>query len=208
MSHAQSNQDESLRAEKILQMEFEYARETAGQAQNDRTIVVNLYLILVGGVGSLLLAMATFADGGKLNVPTEVVGLLFLLIATIGFLTLFKLIRLRQAWFSSATAMDTIKEFYLQHFPELRPAFHWRTNTIPPRDRPWTITFILSLMVVLIDSVALAGGVYLLSNSYSPRLGLPLAVAALVLGMFLQAAFYFNQLAAKEPDRAPAENKT
>ena len=49
-----------LHPEEILKLEFEYARETAAQAQNDRTIIVNLYLLLVGGAGSLLFAAVSF----------------------------------------------------------------------------------------------------------------------------------------------------
>jgi hypothetical protein len=145
------------------------------------------------------LAVPAFAGGGNLNLPPEIVGIVFLLIAIIGFLTIFKLIRLRQAWHSSVTAMNAIKNFYLKNFPEFASALHWRADTIPAHDKPWTITFILSLLVVLIDTAALGGGVYLLTLSVG-RVGLAITVGAIILGVFLQAAFYSNQLGGSESD--------
>ncbi len=187
----------NLEPGEILELEFEYARETAMQAQNDRTVVVNLYLILVGGVGSLLLALPTLSQTGKVSLPTQAMGLFFVLIALLGFLTLFKLIRLRQAWHESARAMNLIKQYYIEHFPELDTAFYWQAKTIPRHDKPWTITFILSLMVILIDSVALSGGLFLLLP-IPPQLGLPITVSACVLAFFLQVAFYFFELGKSE----------
>ncbi len=183
----------NLEPGQILEQEFEYARETAMQAQNDRTVVVNLYLILVGAVGSLLLALPSFSSPGRVSLPTQAMGVFFILIALLGFLTLFKLIRLRQAWHESARAMNTIKQYYAARFPGLEQAFHWQSTTIPRHDKPWTITFILSLMVILIDSVALGGGIFLLLP-VSPQLGLTVTVSAAILAFFLQVAFYSFEL--------------
>src|SRR5215212_203660 len=88
-----------LQAEQILKLEFEYARETAYQAQNDRTVIVNLYLLLVGGVGSLLLAVASFVSADQFSLPPQALSVLFTVLGLLGMLTLFKLIRLRQAWY-------------------------------------------------------------------------------------------------------------
>jgi hypothetical protein len=201
-TYGSMGQNIELHAEEILKLEFEYARETAAQAQNDRTTVVNLYLILVGGVGSLLLAIPAFAQADQFNLPPQAIGLLFILIAVLGFLTLFKLIRLRQAWHESAVAMNQIKQYYLDHFYGLDAAFHWHMQSIPAHDKPWTITFILSLMVVLIDSAAFGGGIYLLALPFR-LLALSLAVALTVLAFFFQAAFYQLQLGHSEGRALP-----
>jgi hypothetical protein len=189
-----------LHEEKILELEFEYARETAMQAQSDRTVVVNLYLILVGGVGSLLLAVTSFSGAGNSTLTTEAVGGLFLLIAVLGFLTLFKLIRLREAWYDSAATMNVIKKYYLERFPDLVTAFRWHPTTIPALDKPWSITFILSAMVMLLDCAALGGGVYFLSG-FGAGPGAWLAAGAALLGLGAQLRFYFYELSRGKKDR-------
>ena len=95
-----------------MELEFEYAKETAAQAQNDRTIVVNLYLVLVGGVGSLTLALPQIS-APAVPIPRAGYGLIFAMLAIIGFFTILKLVRLRQAWHDSVLTMNRIKDFYL-----------------------------------------------------------------------------------------------
>ncbi len=181
-----------LHIEEILKLEFEYARETAMQAQNDRTTVVNLYLILVGAVGSLGLVLPSLPNPA-LELPEEALALLFALIGVIGVLTFLKLIRLRQAWQDSTLAMNQIKDFYLARFPDLAGAFHWRTETLPAPGRAWTITFILALMIALIDSVAFGAAAQLLRvRDGTPGLIIDLLVSAFAL--VLQALIYFYQL--------------
>ncbi|HEX9075260.1 MAG TPA: hypothetical protein VF932_05750, partial [Anaerolineae bacterium] len=142
-----------LKAEEILELEFEYARETAGQAQNDRTTIVNLYLLLVGGVGSLVLGLPQILSDNRVPATTPISSnayvLLFTLLGITGFFMLMKLVRLRQAWFESVRAMNQIKKFYLQRFPDLDGAFLWKAETIPAPGKPWTITFNLSVLVML-----------------------------------------------------------
>ncbi len=181
-----------LHAEKILELEFEYARETATQAETDRTTIVNLYLILVGGVGSLALAAPSISDRISL-LPGWSLSLLLGLLGVIGILTLLKLIRLRQAWQDSALAMNQIKDFYLERFPDLADAVRWRTATLPAPGKTGTITFILAVMVALIDSVAFGAAAH--------ALGLRAGVAGLIIDLLvasfalvLQALVYFYEL--------------
>lgn len=105
----------------------------------------------------------------------------------LGLFTVFKLIRLRQAWHDSVLTMNRIKDFYLAHYPELAPAFRWRTETIPPPGLVGTITFDLAMLVALIDSLAVGGGMFFLN------LPLPAAwaVAAALTFFGLQTWLYF-----------------
>lgn len=146
----------------ILEREFEYARDASLQANSDRAQIVNLYLILLGGIGSLLLALPALAAGRALTFPPALFSAALLLLGLLGLFTIFKLIRLRQAWHDSVLAMNRIKDFYLAHYPDLRPAFHWRTESIPAPEKVGTITFNLAMLVAITDSVALGAGVYLL----------------------------------------------
>ena len=186
-----------LHSEKILELEFEYARDTAGQAVNDRTAVVNIYLLLVGGVGSVLAALAALSPSQQIEIPHNAFALAFLLLGLVGFFTIFKLIRIRQAWYESVVEMNRIKEFYIEHFPALAKAFAWRMETIPSQGKTWSVTFILALLVALIDSSAMGVAVHLASSSSAnPWLD---AVAFLAM-MVVQIGFYFYQLS---PGEAP-----
>lgn len=150
-----------LRSETILALEFKYAQETATQAQEDRTKVVHFYLTLVGGLGSVALALTQM---GALwgDIPPLAYALVFWLMGIVGFFTLMKLVRLRQAWYDSVLTMNFIKDHYIEKFQELEDVFRWKTETIPAKGKPWTITFNLSLLVALLDSVSLAIGFFFL----------------------------------------------
>jgi hypothetical protein len=176
----------------ILKLEFEYAKETAAQAQNDRTTVVNLYLLLVGGVGSIGVALPQLGSTSGLGVPRLGYALLFAMLGIIGFFTVMKLVRLRQAWYDSARTMSRIKDFYLERFPDLAPAFRWQTETIPPPGKPWTITFILALLIALIDCAAVAVGLHF-ADQYLANAD-AVGIFAAVLFFLWQIWFYFYQL--------------
>jgi len=182
-----------LDPEKILELEFEYARTTAEQAQDDRTAIMTLYLILVGGVGSAIAAISQMSAAPGFNVPHGVLALIFLLLGITGFFTVMKLVRLRQAWNDSALAMNQIKDFYRERFPELNQAFRWKTETLPALGKPWTITFNLVLLVAIIDSIAMGVAVYFTDRRVPAGEYLIAAFVAIVF-VFWQLWYYFYQL--------------
>ncbi|MBI4671799.1 MAG: hypothetical protein HY741_09055 [Chloroflexi bacterium] len=189
-----------LHAEEILKLEFEYARETAAQAQNDRTVIVNLYLLLVGGAGSLLLAAGSLVPVGRFDIPAQALTVLFGVLGLLGALTLFKLIRLRQAWFDSVRAMNTIKAYYLQTFPALEDAFLWQAKSIPARGKAWSITFILSTMVILLSSTSFAAAMHLTALRQGDA-QIMLDAIVFGLGFGLQLLFYFYELRGTEQNQ-------
>jgi len=183
----------NLTPEEILKLEFEYAQETAEQANNDRVSILNLYLLLVGGVGSIIVGLGQSAD---FSLPSSVYFGVFALLGIIGFFMGFKLVRLRQAWYDSVLTMNRIKDFYLEKFPDLTSAFRWRTHTLPPPDKVATITFNLALLVAIIDSVSIGVAVSFLNwrlanNEYI------VAFLAAMLFFLWQLWFYFFQLREK-----------
>ncbi len=179
--------DLNLESNEILEWEFHYARETAAQAQNDRTTILNLYLLIVGAIGSAMLALPSR------DVPRGAYALLFGLLGVVGLFTLLKLIRLRQAWHDSVLAMNQIKDFYLAHYPSLEKAFHWRTTSVPPLGKLWTITFDLALLVALVDSVAMGVAIHL-SGWRLPLGDYALDLFAACVFFLWQAWIYFYQL--------------
>lgn len=163
----------------ILKEEFVYARETAIQANADRTQIVNLYLLVFGGVGSVLLGLPALARGEGIAVPRGATAAGLSLLFLFGLFTVLKLIRLRQAWHDSVLAMNQVKDFYLRQFPDLEPAFRWRTHTIPTPGKTGTVSFDLTVLVALLDSVAAGAAVVLLTQSLFAAV---LVAAALVAG--------------------------
>ena len=178
-----------LDASDILGLEFEYARTTASEAMQDRHTMINFYLLAVGVMASGVVAVL----GQDTDLPRAAGTLLLWLLCGVGWLYFLKLIRLRQAWHGSAQAMNRIKDFYLQHVKNfetdvLREAFLWKTETLPPPDKPWTVFFYSAMLIAFLDSVAYVAGGALLDlgdtgSSLWPALG-PLALFGLVFFAF------------------------
>ncbi len=146
----------------ILIAEFNYARETAAQAMDDRHKMVNFFLLTVGifanAIG-ILLTEKTDKDLFSLMTKNIVVSSLLLLILIIGLLYLLKLIRLRSAWFESALCMNQIKDYYNERFPEWglkAKAFRWTTETLIRQDisKMRTIFGYSALLIILLNSIA------------------------------------------------------
>jgi hypothetical protein len=128
-----------LKASDILGWEFEYARTTASEAMQDRHTMINFYLLVAGVMASGVVAVL----GQDTELPKAAGTVLLWLLCGIGWFYFLKIIRFRQAWHDSARAMNQIKDFYVQHAKDfepdvLRDAFRWKTETLPPPDKPWT----------------------------------------------------------------------
>jgi ADP-ribose pyrophosphatase len=159
-----------LNVNEILEQEFEYARETAAQAMDQRLTIVNFYLLVVGGAGSIIGALLA-TNSGSINAAKDpffvaTVALLWL-VFLIGWLTHFKIVRLRSAWIESAMAMSYIKEFYIVNAKEmpsqaLRSAFFYRPSGIPKPYKSWNVYHFSALLIALLDAGAYLGGFMLL----------------------------------------------
>jgi len=131
--------------------------------------------------------------GQDTELPKAAGTVLLWLLCGIGWLYFLKLIRFRQAWHDSARAMNQIKDFYVQHAKDfepdvLRDAFRWKTETLPPPDKPWTAYFYSAMLIAFLDSAAyVAGGALLsLDATGSPPLSVlgPLALFGLAFFAF------------------------
>ena len=173
----------------ILGWEFEYARFTASEAMRDRQSMVNFYLLAVGFIASAVVTVV-----GKESAVPETAGTLLLwTLCSIGWLHFLKIIRLRQAWYDSARAMNQIKEFYIRHTKDftsdsLRDAFRWQTHTLPAPGKPWTVFFYSAMLITLLDSVAYVAGAALIdldaALSSPPWTGLLLAAIGFIFFAF------------------------
>lgn len=177
-----------LSPDDMLQSEFDYIAQTAFQANEDRARVTTFYLVNLVGFAAALYS----SQGSNSAQPGlyAVFGGLFVILSLTGLLTLLQLIRLRQAWFESITAMNQIKEYYRTRFPALKldQALRWNKASAPALHKPWSISYLLALQVAVISGASLGAAVYYfgLLGQYSLWLGALLAgIAYLVAQMVL-----------------------
>ncbi|MFQ6015001.1 MAG: hypothetical protein ACE5NP_06125 [Anaerolineae bacterium] len=200
------NDDNQLRLEQILSLEFQYAQETATQAQEDRARVVGFYLTLVGILSTIILALLQRSSGSDLllslsgvslpeGVPSWAFSVIFWLMGIVGLFTLTMLVRLRQAWHDSVRTMNAIKDYYDERFSdiEFQTFMRWRTDTIPAPGRLWSITFNLALLVTLLDSVAMGVGFAFLNLAPGGRTWADEVAVGLLIFVW-QWWWYFYQL--------------
>lgn len=152
----------------ILALEFEYARITASESMTERHTMVNFYLLIAGITTSGVLTLLARQN----DLPTATGAALFWVLVGIGWIYFLAIIRLRQAWCTSARAMNRIKGFCIEHArgvdpATLRTAFLWQPHTLPPADKPWTVYFYAAMLIGFLNSAAFVAGGVLLSAACS-----------------------------------------
>ncbi len=176
----------------FLASEFDYIAQTAFQAQEDRARVSTFYLV---SVGSLIGAILGTPFNEQPNFPYWLFSVIFALISVFGLLTILQLVRLRQAWYESARAMNQLKRFFLERAGEipLKDALRWREETLPKAAKGWSISFLLTLQVALLDGVTLGAAIlYLGWNADAFLLGW--AVAGGLFYALFQIWLFFRLL--------------
>ncbi len=149
MDMKELKQTEKLNADTILIAEFNYASQNAFQANEDRVRIFNFVFANLLTLGASLLAPIF-----NLSISPTLFALIFFILFIIGILAIVQLIKLRSAWESSVRSMNHIKEFYVKNIPDLEKAFLWKTSTIPSRDGVFNISFIMALILMIINSFA------------------------------------------------------
>ena len=157
MAKDDKQKTKNISEDAILKAEFGYIAQATSQANEDRARVTNFYLITLGSF-----IAAIFSNDIPISESLEQVvmnvgfGLLFTLVTIQGVLTLLQLARLRGAWFESVTAMNQIKRYYQEQFPNLEKAFRWRDETLPPRFKRNSVGYYLALQVAMLSGITLA----------------------------------------------------
>ena len=153
----------------LLLAEFEYARETAGQAMSDRNSMVGFYLLAFSIIATSVVELLRAEMGQQLWFPPFVGALLLWVLVIVGWLLYLTLIRLRQAWGESALAMNRIKAFFARHPKgategDVWAALRWRVETLPPLDRKWNAYHYSAVLLNLLNGMALACGALLIDT--------------------------------------------
>lgn len=186
--------DPALKPDNILTAEYEYIASTVFQANEDRSRVASFYFVSVGSIVAAILG-AQFAPE-KIKSVSAAFSILFFFLTILGALTIAQLARLRAAWHESVEAMNQLKDFYIQHHPEIKPAFKWRGSTIPPTDKPFSIANLIAVEVALLGAVTMAAAVYfvLFAISEITSRGWELIIISFLIGAALQWVWYKHLL--------------
>ena len=182
-----------LNIDTILSAEYDYAAQTAFQANEDRARVTSFYLLTVGSFLAAILSTQFITTPGPLIYGGF--SIIFLLISLMGVITLLQLARLRSAWHESIRAMNQVKEFYIQHTPNypLGQAFRWRAESIPQKSKANSISFLLAMEVTLLGALSFGATVVFITSA----LGKMQLWAGLIAGpvfLAIQLFIYFRYL--------------
>lgn len=215
-TNSSGGNDSGLKIENMLLEEFNYASTTAYQAMEDRARMFNMYLLVVGILGSAFGAI--YPLGGAKSSFIQPIAAVVLFAAGIAGIAFFVLlIRLRQAFRQSLITMSVIKEFYIREFQEQMPtvqhAFRWRLSGIPAGERAGSATFIVCHMVGFIGALCFAGSVFmsdelLRANVPNTRIAafgiwqsLLLGFVAFLIVMVWMVGYYRRSLNAKDEQK-------
>lgn len=149
----------SLNTDEILNSEYQYISQNVFQANEDRSRVTSFYFVAVGSFVAAILGTGFEAEQSTISLAFF---LLFLVLTFMGALTIAQLARLRAAWHEAVEAMDQIKEYYVQHIPELESAFKWRAKHIPPTNKKYSIANLMAVEVALLSALTTGASIYFL----------------------------------------------
>jgi hypothetical protein len=159
-----------LKADSILAAEFEYIAQTAFQTNEDRAKVSTFYVLTVGSFLAAMLGLRT--DLLQTQFIYLAFAILFAILSLNAALTMLQLVRLRQAWYDSAQAMNQLKDYYIQNLEDLPldGAFRWGQTTLPVKFKPWSVSFLMAMQVTILGGAAVGaalvfGGLALLSDT-------------------------------------------
>ena len=183
----------NLNPDEMLQQEFKYISQTAFQANEDRSRVTSFYFV---SVGSFVAAIV----GTQLEAQSKTVSFaffaLFLVLTCMGALTIAQLARLRAAWHESVEAMNQIKEYYIEHHPEIEDAFKWRPRQVPPTNKPYSIANLIAVEVAMLSSLTTGAGAYFLISYLGEvtMIGWLVVLVSIAIGYVIQWSWYLYLL--------------
>ena len=171
---------ENLDPNSILSAEFQYASDTAHQANDDRGKVFEVFL------ANIVTLVSAAVSPSILNVDNKSIFVfVFIALFMFGVITLFQLTRTRVAWVSSVKAMNQIKDYYIKHNKGLEDAFKWKVTTIPKSNSKSSIIFVQSISIMILNSFNVSLIIYFIFFTgfrllYIPVLGIPFLITFVI----------------------------
>ena len=178
----------------LLIAEYNYIVQTVFQANEKSARVTSFDITAIGSLIAPLVTTQLAISAEKLVWFYWGFAGLFLALALRGALTILELGRLRSSWFESIMAMNRIKNYYFEHYHDLKDAFAWRAETAPKKFKINSVGFMLVTHVAILGSAALGASIFFALEAWSARsMFLPSIIAGLIF-FGLQLALYRNTL--------------
>lgn len=154
----------SFTSEKAIELEFGYLQITIDQTIEDRYRMLNFYIALATSVATVGVGLFSIGGGDVSNLGSWQIGIvgLSLLMWLIGVIFVLMMIRLRQAWYSTALAMNKLKDYMVKEsdVKNLSQAFAWNTKNLPALNQVGNIHFYATSLIALMNSCFLGVAVY------------------------------------------------
>ena len=165
-------QENAFEISEILLKEFDYIRETSIQINNDRQNMSQHYLYITGSVlGATIVPLLVTRDSISSQNVFAIILAASCIINFIGWIYFMQLMRLRQAWCDSATAMNQIKEFFIVNgrVPDdiARSAFLWDVKTIPRAGKKNNSFYYSGLLISLVSAIVILSASWIFSPNFS-----------------------------------------
>lgn len=144
----------------IALREFDYAKETAAQAMDDRLTLVNYFLLSAGVVLAGFGVMVSYEGGARFAYRYEMLIALGLLFNAVGWVYFLQIVRLRQAWCESARSMNHLKQLFAKNAELLAEsaanAFRWQMLSIPRAPKKMTVFYLSALLISIMNAAAVS----------------------------------------------------
>jgi hypothetical protein len=182
-----------LNKDEMLQAEFKYITQNAFQSNEDRSRFSSYYFVTVGSFVAAIFSSPSALESKTISLAFFV---LFVFLTLMGTFTIAQLARLRAAWHEALQAMNQIKNFYIKNNPEIKPAFKWLDNGIPPTDKPYSIANLIAMEVAMLSALTTGTSVYFLLSAIGNLNSISwlVTVASFGVGYLGQMAWYKHLL--------------
>jgi len=181
-----------LTPNEILISEFNYIAQAAFQANEDRARVTTFYLISLGSlVAALLSSQLTNSNQPEID---KLFICIFIVLSMFGLLTMLQLVRLRQAWFECARALNQIKAFYIKNIKavKLDDAFRWQK--LPAKFKPRSVGFLLALQVAIVSGASCGVAALYIGHLYTQHWEGTIALAVGIVYTTIEILLYWRLL--------------
>jgi hypothetical protein len=215
--------DATINLGDMLLEEYKQANTMALMTLNDRTQLFNNYLFLAGGFAAAAFgAISQLGRDGTGDRFMPLVILTLVIIGLLGVVFFMQVLRLRLAFRQSLVAMDRIREYYIRQFrrevPDIDRAFLRDLDQAPTSERLRSNSFLIAYVIAFMDSLFLAGAVFLGYQTYlssgeasvSGTMALLLAGVVFVVLALLHSLYYrrvlYRHAGARALDRLLRKN--
>lgn len=171
----------------LLDSEFSYIQGTITQTIEDRYKLLSFYIGIGSTIATVLVGAITLSQGSFDVIRQLSISALALVMWGVGILFTLMFVRLRQAWYSSVTSLNQIKEYISDRsINNISAALRWKNETLPRIDKLGNIHFYSVVIINIVSGIFLS--IFCVINTLI-TLGETKAVAAGIVGFLANMVF-------------------